>query len=149
MTFSAVSGEFSKLDMLKYAHTNGYPWDEEICKEICEEAGEWGHFEILKYTYDNGCPWNEHMCTKAAGNGHLKIQKYTHANGCPWDESTCTKSARCGYIEIDEWAHSHGCPWEHRAWWIASQETIVTSFASHQDTTQKPFAVICLDIYVK
>ena len=61
------------LEVLKYLHQNGCPWNEDACLE----AAECGHFEILKYLLQNGCPWNEEACLEAAKrNGHLKVVKW-------------------------------------------------------------------------
>jgi hypothetical protein len=46
------------LFALKYAHENGYVWNE----RTCFEAADGGHFDCLKYAHENGCPWNERTC---------------------------------------------------------------------------------------
>jgi len=42
------------LEVLKYLHENGCPWDE----EGCVYASRNGHIEVLKYLHENGCPWD-------------------------------------------------------------------------------------------
>ena len=69
------------LEILKYAHENGCPWDENTC---CR-AAENGYLDCLKYVHENGCPWNEGTCHLAARYGHLECLKYAHENGCPWN----------------------------------------------------------------
>jgi hypothetical protein len=46
----AASG--GHLEVLKYAHENGCPWNE----LICANAARYGHLEVLKYLHQNGCP---------------------------------------------------------------------------------------------
>jgi hypothetical protein len=43
------------LDVLKYAHENGCPWNE----ETCSSAASNGHLDVLKYAHEHGCPWDE------------------------------------------------------------------------------------------
>ena len=80
---------YNNLDLLKYAHENEYPWDE----QTCNRAAANGHFECLKYTHENGCPWNAQTCEYVAIYGNLECLKYAHDNGCPWDEQTCKYAA--------------------------------------------------------
>jgi len=44
-----------KLEVLKYLHENGCPWN----KKCCQYASHNRHLEVLKYLHENGCPWNE------------------------------------------------------------------------------------------
>lgn len=41
------------LDVLKWAHTAGCPWDE----RTCSAAARMGHLEILQWALENGCKW--------------------------------------------------------------------------------------------
>jgi len=50
------------LEVLKYLHENGCPWNE----ECCEIASLYEYLEVLKYLHENGCPWNEICCSKAS-----------------------------------------------------------------------------------
>ena len=47
--FAALCGH---LNMLKYAHEEGCPWD----KRTCSRAAEEGHKEVLEWAIANGCP---------------------------------------------------------------------------------------------
>ena len=76
--------------MLKYAHEDGCPWDEETC---CY-AVLGGHLNVLTYAHENGCPWDERTCCYAAEGGHLDVLKYARENGCPWDMEECLAYAR-------------------------------------------------------
>ncbi len=53
--------------MLKYAHENDCPWDE----QTCIYATLYNHLDCLKYAHENGCPcdlkcnsttWCEYRC---------------------------------------------------------------------------------------
>jgi len=71
------------LELLKYAHENGYSWD----SLTCYYAVECVHLECLKYAHENGCEWDSSTCSNAAANGHLECLRYAHENGCDWDSS--------------------------------------------------------------
>lgn len=49
------------LEVLKWAHENGCPWD---C--ACVYAAGGGHLLLLKWARENGCPWNERTCSSVA-----------------------------------------------------------------------------------
>jgi len=51
--FAAGNGH---LEVLKYARSNGCPWNEEVCSyAACN-----GHLEILKWAKSEGCPYYLH-----------------------------------------------------------------------------------------
>ena len=75
--FSSTSAEYGSFECLKYAHENGFTWDEWTCKYAAQN----GHLECLKYAHQNGCPWDEWTCKYAAQNGHLECLKY-YENNC-------------------------------------------------------------------
>ena len=102
--WSAASNDH--LECLKYAHENGCPWDEETCKA----AAKYRRLECLKYAHENGCPWDEWTCRGAARGGHLECLKYAHENGCPWNEDTCRYAAHNGHLECLKYLHENGCP---------------------------------------
>ena len=64
------------VDVLKWAHENGCPWDE----GTCTWAASRGHLNVLKYAHENGCPWDERTCKYAAEGGHLDMLTYAHAS---------------------------------------------------------------------
>ena len=55
------------LEVLKYLHENGCPWNE----DTCWHAAEGGHLEVLKYAHEKGCPWDENTCSSAAEESQL------------------------------------------------------------------------------
>jgi hypothetical protein len=58
-----------RLDILKWAHEKGCPWNVLTCRGAAME----GHLEMLTWARENGCPWDEETCAYAAKNGHLEI----------------------------------------------------------------------------
>ena len=96
------------LEVLKYAHENGCPWDEGTCSNAALT-----HFALLQYAHENGCPWNRQTCYNAASSGNLQSLKYAHENGCPWDKKCCTIAAEKGHLEILQYLMDQGCPWDH------------------------------------
>jgi hypothetical protein len=96
------------LNLLKYAHKNGCPWNKNI---ICCDAVFNGHLECLKYLYENGCILDELTCSTSVINGHLECLKFLHKNGCSWDELTCSNAAEYGHINCLKFARENGCPW--------------------------------------
>ena len=83
------AAEQGNLDVIKYLHENGCPWDE----ETCWRAAQAGHLDVLKYAHENACPWNWLTCTKAAAGDHLHVLKYAHEHGCPWNRAQCLQYA--------------------------------------------------------
>jgi len=49
------ASKYGHLEVLKYLHENGCPWNE----NCCEFASERGHLECLKYLHESECPWNQ------------------------------------------------------------------------------------------
>ena len=91
------------MDVLKYAHENGCPWDE----GTCEWAAMGGHLDVLKYLHDNGCPWDEDTCLMAAEGGHLHVLQWARENGCPWSKVECYRMAyRMDSDEMKAWIRS-------------------------------------------
>ena len=101
--YAALNGQ---LECLKYAHENKCPWN----IDTCTYASINGHLECLKYAHDNKCPWNKETCRNAAANGHLDCLKYAHENGCPWNKDTCSNAAKYGHLDCLKYAHENGCP---------------------------------------
>jgi len=56
------------LDVLKYLHENGCPWNE----MTCECAAAFGHLDVLKYAQENGCPWIIEDCWRAAERRYIE-----------------------------------------------------------------------------
>lgn len=94
--FAAKNGH---LEVLKYAHENGCPWN----VKICSYASLNGHLEVLKYAHDNDCPWDNETCSNAAYNGQLEVLKYAYENDCPWDNETCSNTIVNGHSDILKW----------------------------------------------
>ena len=86
------------MHVLKYAHENRCPWDENTC--FCAAKG--GHLDVLKYAHENGCPWGEWTCAGAAEGGHLDVLKYARENECPWDRAS-TRFVACYHKHVVSW----------------------------------------------
>jgi hypothetical protein len=121
------------IELLKYAHKNGCPWDE----KTCSQAAYYQELKCLKYAHENGCPWDENTCSSAAYYGSLECLEYAHKNGCPWNEKTCENAVYNSSMDLvyagdyDGWysvkkkskknleclkyAHKNGCPWDEKA----------------------------------
>ena len=97
-----MAAEGGHLNVLKYAHENGCPWNE----YTCEAAAEGGHLDVLKYAHENGCRWGQGVCTAAARAGHLDVLKYARENGCPWNKRTCLECAKDQYEQTKAWISS-------------------------------------------
>jgi len=100
----------SNMNLLKYGHENGCPWNSLIIDKIISKSNE--PLSCLKYAHENGCPWNihTHTCSFAALYGNLECLKYCHENGCPWHESTSHRAAYNGHLECIKYCHENGCP---------------------------------------
>lgn len=59
------------LDMLIYAHTNGFLWD----KSTCIAAAENGHVDCFRYAIENSCPFNIDECLDAAIRGYSDYEE--------------------------------------------------------------------------
>jgi len=114
------AGMNDNLDIVKYLHSNDYPWD----ARAYYFAAKGGSLEILKYLHENGCDkgslkintFDVESCTKvAAQNGHFKALKYLHELGFPWNAYTMRGAAENGHLEIVKYLHENGCPWNNSA----------------------------------
>ena len=109
----AAAARGGHLEMLKWLHAHGCPWDE----ETSTLAARGGHLEMLKWARSEGCPWHkDEMCTEAARRGHLEVLKWLRAEGCPWNVWTCQGAARGGHLTMLKWLRdpAQGCPWDAR-----------------------------------
>ena len=104
---TCICAEKGLLNLLIYAHKNGYPLD----NRTCYYAARNGHLEILKYAHENGCIWDWKVCSNASLNGHLAILKYAHENGCIWDWKVCSNGALNGHLAILKYARENNCDW--------------------------------------
>ena len=72
--FCAQMARYGNVELLKFLHEKGCPWDD----WTCTAAAFHGHLECLKYLHENGCPWNGSTCSSVAEYGHLACLKYAH-----------------------------------------------------------------------
>ena len=131
-SFAALAG---KLEVIKFAHKNGWKWDAKTCSEAAKE----GHLEIIIWARRNGCPWDEKTCTMAAMFGHLRVLQHVRLHsfsqledirernaskshifqlpmpkeeGCPWSKDTTVAAVMGGYLDILQWLILHHCPYD-------------------------------------
>lgn len=79
---SFKASSMGHLHCLKYAHENGCPWDEDVCKYAAYN----GHLECLKYAHEHGCPWDRKVYIGIGQRNNFNCLKYAYENGCPVDE---------------------------------------------------------------
>jgi hypothetical protein len=91
--------------MLKWAHRNGCPWNE----DTCAMAAKHGHLAVLQYARENGCPWDENTITCAARSSHLEILQWARESSCPWSASTQVRAAEMSHLH---WAYDNGRPFD-------------------------------------
>lgn len=104
-----------KLNLLKFAHENGYPWDEETCRA----AAKGGHLDCLIYAHEHGCPWSESICYAAEYNNRVDCLRYAHEHGCPWAYAfTHYDAATDGRLEVIKYLYEYECGLiiPHRSW---------------------------------
>ena len=64
------------LEVLKYLHERGCPWDE----TACAAAAQHDNLEVLKFLHERGCPWDERTCDAASG----ELLEWAIDHGCPF-----------------------------------------------------------------
>ena len=72
--FCAEMARNGNIELLKFLHAKGCPWNE----WTCARAAGAGHLEILKWLRENDCPWDKWTCAQTAYAGHLEILKYAY-----------------------------------------------------------------------
>lgn len=115
-TFVAV--QENALDCLRYAHQNGCP----VSDRAMTEAARWGRIACLEYLHLNcGVPWSEQTCVVAVEGHSLRALKYLHENGCPWNSHVCIAAACYGNLDILIYAHEQGCLWDEQVCRFAAE----------------------------
>ena len=84
------------LEVLKWAHENGCPWNE----YTCSSAARGGHLEVLKWARRMVVLGMTILVVVQQG-GHLEVLKWARENGCPWDEHTCSSAARWTFRSLE------------------------------------------------
>jgi hypothetical protein len=110
-TICSNAAKIGSLNLLKVAHKNDCPWDE----DTFIYAAEGGYLNCLIYLHENNCPYDESACDAAAGNGHLECLKYLHENGYQWNEiDICRVASTTNHLDCLIYAHQNGaifCEW--------------------------------------
>ena len=71
---------------LKWAHENGFTWDE----VSCQEAAKFGNIKCLKYLHENGCPWDQKTVNACMSYNQKKCLDYAREHKCPGYERAVT-----------------------------------------------------------
>lgn len=96
------AAEMGHIEILKYLHTNEWPWD----VYTCASAARYGNISVLQWLIDNGCPVGSPVYIEATKGGKLDILKWFVANGYNINrsiEDVAYEAGYGGYIEILEW----------------------------------------------
>ena len=128
-----AAAEGGHLDVVKYLHENGCPWESDSDYESCDEgnfnvwaaAASTGHLDVLKYVIDAGLPFIEtkkesmyartgavnvsEIMEKAAYGGHLNVLKYAHEIGWHFNSFTCNDACRGGHLDVLKYIFKIGC----------------------------------------
>lgn len=95
------------LQVLKWAHHEGFPWNE----NTCFAAAENGNLSCLQYAHEHGC---QYRCAKlwkaAAFGGHIAVLEWLLTIDCPFDEEACAGAAAGGHLDALKWLLTIGCP---------------------------------------
>jgi hypothetical protein len=82
------------LEILKWAHENGCPWDD----STPNNAAITGKLESLEWLHENECPFNEDACRHAFDEEHWDCLEYLVDNELPgwekYDEETSERYSR-------------------------------------------------------
>ncbi len=82
--FAATVACEGHLNVLRWARSQGCPWNE----ETCAKAAWGGHLEVLQWLRSQGCPWNAWTYAFAVLGGHLEVFQWVRSQGCLWDDYT-------------------------------------------------------------
>lgn len=122
-----AAAEGGHLDVVKYLHENGCPWESDSDYEYYDEgnynvwaaAASTGHLDVLKYVIDAGLPFIEdgrktenpesEIMGKAACEGHLNVLKYLHEIGWQFNSYTCREACSGGHLDILKYVFKIGC----------------------------------------
>lgn len=93
--------------MMKYAHENGYIFNETDLPIICVSRR---NLSCLKYAIENGCKWNCTTSIIMEKAPYVVWLKYARETGCQWDEKTCLIAKESKKTNCLKYAVEHGCP---------------------------------------
>ena len=85
----------NRFNLIKYAHTQNYPWNPIITKYIAKN----GNLQCLEYVHNNGCNFDPNTCRYAAKNNNLDCLKYAYLGGCPINKECYLEAAMNGSLE--------------------------------------------------
>ncbi len=79
MIFFVLAVQSGKIEILKWLHEHGYPWNE----DVCAEAAECCNLRTLMWLREKGCRWNGKTLALARDNGLEDVYEWAKMNGCP------------------------------------------------------------------
>lgn len=92
----AYAAKNGRLDILKWARSNGAPWD----KWTCAYAAERGALDVLKWAHANGCPMDEWTCAYAAKDGRMDVLRWARSVGCPFTEAAVDYAQEARHYDV-------------------------------------------------
>jgi len=111
--YAALHGN---LSMLRYAHENGCPWDDETCDEAVNNS----NLHCLKYAYHNDCPWKRDLFEKAVKKRCLTTAKWIYKNFPNFslnelNETYYLTSIMDDHLVMFQWLYSIGVPFDSKS----------------------------------
>ena len=98
----APSVPWRHFELLKWARTNGAPWED---PRVCAAAARAGRLDVLLWLRAEGCPWNSIVIDAGLEGEHLELCCWALANGCPHDAEIGGRAleelwAGCAHAEL-------------------------------------------------
>jgi len=143
LRFAARGGQ---LECMKYLHSIGCEWDEDVTTEFAVPAYyadlkdpeyitnevPWiddfslpipvnGYIECLRFALLNGAPVLLKSSCQACKYGLLDCLHLLDQYNAPWNASTACAAAAAGQLECLQYLHLHGCRWNETVTQSAAQ----------------------------
>jgi hypothetical protein len=99
------------VQILKYAHEHGAPWDAQTCGKAANSAGG---LKCLAYAHEHGCPWDAYTLCRLAMKGAFECFKYALQHDCPYTVDVATAAAKHSLPSL-QYLRDHGYPWDPQA----------------------------------
>ena len=93
-----------QLQILKFFHENGYPWNE----SVVTVAARAGHLDCVRYACAMGCPLSSIAMESAVAEGHCDIVVYLHEQRCPYGAFALQLAVIHGHMDILKYLHGQG-----------------------------------------
>lgn len=146
-TVCSVAAGRGHMNLLRYAHENGCPWD----SSTTTAAAYSGHSECFLYAYEHGCAvdlskcfmelvledmidaarrvhkdhgaafFPANACAVAARAEAWKCAIFAFEQGCSFKADCFSIAASLGGLEMMQYAHEHGCIWDDQTTLAAAE----------------------------